>query len=849
MLTRSLSQVVFRVLIALGGACLQFSAQALDPAKPPGGNFNLTNFYLGLPVDSSGGTSGDSASITAAQLTGGYSNALYFYTGPVDGAMVFWAPVTGATTPNSSYPRSELREQLIPPSNSTNWLPYGNHLLSAQCRVTQVPSTGKVIIGQIHCYTGNARPLLKLQYNNGVIEALVKTNSNYDPDFKFYFQNVGLSNLISYQIHQENGWLTTTVNGSNQAINVFVTDPDWATNGLYFKAGSYCQDNVGDTNEGARLAFYALTRSHSPSITNQPTSRSVVAGSNTTFSVSAAGNGSLRYQWRFNDTNTLAGATHASLALTNVQTTNAGSYSVAVTDSLGSITSAVATLAVNVNVGPSITITPTNQTVVAGQNATFTVVASGTAPLSYQWCFNATNNPAWATNASLTITNAQSTNAGSYSVVVTNAYGPAVTSAVAVLTVNAASSNLLARARYQGVISSQFPMYYNPLDDSLAPAVGTGTFTASATGTGFGNDYFGNANGAASFSDTSAQLSYADGGSIVNGVGAANSIGSLSLLFYTPNTALSGTQYIFSNGDVQTSGTGYQFALSLSGGVLQLKAGNKTIVLPTLAGGTWYYFATTWDFSGANSSAYGINYYLGVAGQPAGSLSSGFVQRGGTGNISSTAILGTNGAFVLSGRQPPANSGSGFQISGAPGLVDELATWNSQLSASQIADHFSALIVNNGPSITTPPTNQTVVAGQNATFTVVADGAAPLSYQWRFNATTNLAWASNASLTITNAQSLNAGSYAVVVTNPYGSATSAVATLTVAAPPTLGIQASGTNAIISWPSSTDPGFVLESTPDLVSPTWVSAGTPVVIGDRNVVTNAVVGDAQFYRLKK
>ena len=168
-------------------------AQGLDPGRPPGGNLNLTNFYLGLPVDSSGGTTGDSASITAPQLTAGYSNALYFYTGP-DGAMTFWAPVTGATTPNSSYPRSELREQLTPPSNSTNWLPYGNHLLSAQCRVTQVPSTGKVIIGQIHCYTGNARPLLKLQFNNGVVEALVKTNSNFDADYKLYFQNVGLSN-------------------------------------------------------------------------------------------------------------------------------------------------------------------------------------------------------------------------------------------------------------------------------------------------------------------------------------------------------------------------------------------------------------------------------------------------------------------------------------------------------------------------------------------------------------------------------------------------------------------------------------------------------------------------------
>lgn len=331
-------------MVTLGASHLR--GQGLDFSKPPGGNFNLTNFYLGLPVDNSGGTNGDSASIPAAQLVGGYSNALYFYTGP-DGAMIFWAPVTGATTSGSSYPRSELREQIIPPLNSSNWVPFGVHLLSAQCRVTQVPTTGKVIIGQIHCYTGNARPLLKLQDNNGVIEALVKTNSNFDPDYKFFFQNVGLSNLVNYQIRMENGLLTTTVNGSNRAINVFLTDPDWATNGLYFKAGSYCQDNAGTTNEGGRIAFYALARSHGPSITDPPANLSGNAGSNGTFTVNAVGNGRLRYQWFFNQTNTLANATNGSLTLTNIQFAHAGDYSVRVTDNLGVVTSSVATLTVN----------------------------------------------------------------------------------------------------------------------------------------------------------------------------------------------------------------------------------------------------------------------------------------------------------------------------------------------------------------------------------------------------------------------------------------------------------------------------------------------------------------------
>jgi hypothetical protein len=149
------------------------------------------------------------------------------------------------------------------------------------------------------------------------------------------------------------------------------------------------------------------------------------------------------------------------------------------------------------------------------------------------------------------------------------------------------------------------------------------------------------------------------------------------------------------------------------------------------------------------------------------------------------------------------------------------------------------------------PTYQIVIAGQNATFTVGASGNAPFSYQWWFNATNALTRATNLSLTITNAQSTNAGNYSVAVADSFGSVTSAVTTLTVSAgpPPTLGITASGTNAIISWLSSTDPGFVLQSTTNLASPTWSSAGTPATIGNQNIVTNALNWNAQFYRLKK
>jgi hypothetical protein len=67
--------------------------------------------------------------------------------------------------------------------------------------------------------------------------------------------------------------------------------------------------------------------------------------------------------------------------------------------------------------------------------------------------------------------------------------------------------------------------------------------------------------------------------------------------------------------------------------------------------------------------------------------------------------------------------------------------------------------------------------------------------------------------------------------------------------PTLNIAVSGSNVILSWPSGTDSGYGLQSTPSLASPAWNSAGSPNVVGTEYVVTNALSPQVQFYRLKK
>lgn len=172
-----------------------------------------------------------------------------------------------------------------------------------------------------------------------------------------------------------------------------------------------------------------------PSITTQPTNITVTVGQNATFSVVAAGDPTLFYQWYFNTNTLLFNATHFSLTITNVQTTNEGTYFVVVTNFAGSATSTNAILTVSpAPVAPSITTQPTNQTVIAGLPVTITVEANGTAPLRYQWFFNTNTALFNATNFSLTFASVHATNAGAYSVRVTNNAG-SVTSTNAFLTV------------------------------------------------------------------------------------------------------------------------------------------------------------------------------------------------------------------------------------------------------------------------------------------------------------------------------------------------------------------------------------------------------------------------------
>ncbi|HEY4580839.1 MAG TPA: immunoglobulin domain-containing protein, partial [Candidatus Acidoferrales bacterium] len=136
----------------------------------------------------------------------------------------------------------------------------------------------------------------------------------------------------------------------------------------------------------AQSSGASSTTTDGPSITTQPANQTVTAGQTATFSVVASGTAPLGYQWRRNGA-AISGATSASYTTPATTTSDSGvQFAVVVSNSTGSVTSDAATLTVtSAPVAPSITTQPANQTVTAGQTATFSVVANGTASLSYQW--------------------------------------------------------------------------------------------------------------------------------------------------------------------------------------------------------------------------------------------------------------------------------------------------------------------------------------------------------------------------------------------------------------------------------------------------------------------------------
>ncbi len=601
---------------------------------------------------------------------------------------------------------------------------------------------------------------------------------------------------------------------------------------------SACGPDV--TSNAVTLTVNAIT-----SISGQPAAVTQCAGTLASFTVTAAGTAPLTFQWQklagavWNNVingGDVSGANSANLQIANIDNTDAGSYRVIVHSNCGAdITSAVAIL--TVNAATSISGQPTNTTQCAGTTATLNVTAGGTAPITYQWqkriagvWTNLVNGGdiSGATTASLQIANIDNTDAGDYQVIVHSACGTDITSATAILTVNPATS-----------ISGQ--------PASITQCAGTtASFTVTAGGSapityqwqkftaGVWNNVVngGDINGVTSANLQIANIDNIDAGDyrvIVHSACGVDITSATAILTVNPATFISGQPA----GVTQCTGTTATFTVTAGG------SAPITYQWQKFTAGIWNNVINGGDISGATSSslqianidntdagdyrvivhsACGTDITSAVATltvNPATSISSqpvGVTQCAGTTAIITVTAGGTAPITYQWQKLTGAiwnNVVNGGDISGATTVSLQIANLESadagdyrvivhSACGTDITSNTATLVVNPATTITAQPVSVTQCATTNASFTVTANGTAPVTYQWQklvgavWNNVVNggdISGAALATLQINNIDNTDAGSYRVIVHSNCGTdVTSAIAVLTVNAATGISVQ-------------------------------------------------------------
>ena len=565
-----------------------------------------------------------------------------------------------------------------------------------------------------------------------------------------------------------------------------------------------------------------------PTITTQPQSQTAIMGDTVTMTVAATGSDPLSYQWRKNGAD-IVGETQSIYAQQNVQAADAGSYTVVVSNSAGSATSSAATL--TVNIPPSITAQPASQAVSPGANVNFSVIATGTAPLSYQWRFNG-NNIAGETASVYTRVNVSSGDAGNYSVAISNVAG-SITSADAVLTVNTPPSITTqpagqivapgANVTFSVTASGTAPLTYqwklNQVDISGATASSYTRNNVQSADVGNYSVVVGNVVG--SVTSTDAALSLNDV-VVFNETFESGNLNNWTVVTAATTLDISTAQNHTSPGSYSAYVNNSKDKMYHNLGVSVGGRVKATFWMYDNMGGQTRWFSEVRGYSGGGYGSgsllqlfaigrYSVGFGTGT-GTLAGEVVNTAVYQGRVSNGSNTGWLNLNGAGT------PARSAGwhrfeierladgttvNFSVDGVLSRTVTAAS-NATLDSAAIGSLGSSTVVGDAwiddvkveyfdlPSIATQPANQTVSAGSTVTFTVAASGTVQ-SYQWRKNGV-NIAGATASSYVKSNVQAGDIGTYTAVVANGAGPVTSASATLTVnAAAPSIVTQPQSQN--------------------------------------------------------
>ena len=624
---------------------------------------------------------------------------------------------------------------------------------------------GDYVVVVANAYGSVTSNVAKLVLNTGVTIVTQPAGATVNPGVsKSLSVVVSGTPPITYQ------WRKDGVNLSGGTSATYTINPTQA-----LSAGSY--DVVVVNPYGTATSSQALLNVNTGvTITTQPVSLTVNPGTLATFAVTATGTEPLTYQWKKGGVS-IAGATNATYTIDPVQGGDAGSYSVSVTNVVGSVSSSSAVL--SVNVAPSITLQPVNASVVSGGTAVFSVTATGTAPLSYQWRKDGVNLVG-ETSTSYRISPAWSAHEGSYTVVVSNVAGEVTSTAAALvvktppvivsqpvgLSINQGSNGSLSVAA-----TGSSPFTYQWRKDGVAVSGAT----------------------ASTYSITSAQGSNAG----VYDVVVTNSFGSVTsnpavVVVNTPvnittqPAALTVTAGASASFSVVASGTApltYQWRFNAEP-VSGATSATYTITpaQPYHAGTYDVLVSNTLGTVGSTGALLTVNEPVTITKQPvgitvnAGNAASFKVEVTGTGP---TVYQWRKDGVAISGAKDPIFTIPAAQISDVGRYTVEVTN-----VVSKVVSVEAVLALNTPVVITKQPAGLSVNQGASATFSVVATGTEPLTYQWRKGGV-NISGATSSSYTVSGVQSVDLGDYDVIVTNVVGGVDSSSAELRMNVAPSI----------------------------------------------------------------
>ena len=594
-----------------------------------------------------------------------------------------------------------------------------------------------------------------------------------------------------------------------------------------------------------------------------PSTVSLVSGSSgTSLSVSVAGAAPITYQWYKNGA-PISGAIGSYYPLPAATVAVAGSYTVAATNASGTATSAPAIVTVQSPLAPVLLVQPAGERVAYGSNGEFSVSASGTSPLTYQWYKDgsAIQN---ANSSYYSLSAGSAASAGSYSVTVANAYGSVTSTPVAFTVSDPVAPVITAQPLGQAVgyggsetmsvsVTGSPPLVYQWFKDGAAipNASGSSYYIASAIPTYAGSYTVTIANGQGTVTSAAAALTVTAavapallsqpisqilgfGGS---GTLSANVTGSpnLSYQWFFNGAAIAGANY-----------SSYSF-----NAVQPSAAGNYTLTATNSAG-----TVTT----AAATIAVAAAIPPGISVQPASQVAAYGVATtisvGVTGSPNFTYQWYRNGAAVA--------GATNYQYSIASPVLSDAGNYSVTVtnSAGSVTSSAATLVVSAAiaPTITQQPADLILTSNSYTQISVGVSGSPSFSYQWYENGTA-ISGQTGSSYYFNGSGAGTSGLYSVKVSNSIGSVMSNTVKVTVALPPTIATSpgpqsvAAGQTAILGvgvasaipvsyqWMLNgkvlTDGAGISGSTSSALS---VAAGTAGISGNYSVVISNSLGTA-------